>query len=165
MTMINIPAQPEIGPDGLPTPTVPDTDNSPAQPGEGPEGLPTPSLPGGGSSGTILYRCPLNYTAKVTANGQTFTDLLLENNVSYRAMQLANPNLPTNRLAPGTPYCAPPAYSRRLCPRGYRSYAMGVGESLQTLVETEGISPALLLAANPTLAPGDFEPGRVICLP
>ena len=53
MTMINIPAQPEIGPDGLPTPTVPDTDNSPAQPGEGPEGLPTPSLPGSGSSGTI----------------------------------------------------------------------------------------------------------------
>ena len=96
---------------------------------------------------------------------QTFTDLLLENNVSYRAMQLANPRLPTTRLAPGTPYCAPPAYSRRLCPRGSRSYAMGVGESLDTLVETEGLSPALLLAANPTLAPGDFVPGRVICLP
>jgi len=162
MTMINIPAQPEIGPEGLPTPSVPDMENMPAQPGEGPAELPTPSLPG---SGTIVYRCPLNYTPKVTTGSQTFTDLLLENNVSYRAMQLANPNLPTTRLAPGTPYCAPPAYSRRLCPYGARSYAMGVGESLETLVETEGISPALLLAANPTLAPGDFVPGRVICLP
>ena len=163
MTMINLPAQPEPGPEGLPTPSVPATEPAPAQPGEGPEGLPTPTLPDGSS--TIVYRCPLHYTAKVTTGGQTFTDLLLENNVSYRAMQLANPNLSTSRLAPGTPYCAPPAYSRRLCPRGYHSYAMGVGESLQTLVETEGLSPAVLLAANPTLAPGDFEPGRVICLP
>ncbi len=163
MTIINIPAQPDMGPEMLPTPTVPDAENQPAQPGEGPEVLPTPALPGEGSS--IVYRCPLNYTAKVTTGSQTFTDLLLENNVSYRAMQLANPNLPTTRLAPGTPYCAPPANSRRLCPRGYRSYAMGVGESLETLVETEGLSPALLLAANPTLAPSDFAPGRVICLP
>ncbi|MBR4068510.1 MAG: hypothetical protein IKK08_07810 [Clostridia bacterium] len=162
MTSINIPAQPDT-PD-LPTPALPDT-NQPAQPGEGPEGLPTPSLPGSGGSPSIVYRCPLGYAAKVTANGQTFTDLLLENNVSYRAMQLANPRLPTTRIPPGTPYCAPPAYSRRLCPQGSRSYAMGVGESLETLVETEGLSPALLLAANPTLAPGDFLPGRVICLP
>lgn len=160
MTMIDIPAQPEIGPEGLPTPGV-SADDQPAQGTEGPEGLPTPSLPGGG----VVYRCPLGYTAKVTTGSQTFTDLLLENNVSFRAMQLANPNLPTSRLAPGTPYCAPPANARRLCPRGMRSYAMGVGESLTTLVETEGLSPALILAANPTLAPGDFSPGRVICLP
>lgn len=162
MTWINIPAQPDT-PD-LPTPALPDN-AQPAQPGEGPEGLPTPTLPESGVVPGIVYRCPLGYTAKVTANGQTFTDLLLENNVSYRAMQLANPRLPTTRIAPGTPYCAPPAYSRRLCPQGTRSYAMGVGETLETLVETEGLSPALLLAANPTLAPGDFQPGRVICLP
>lgn len=162
MTSINIPAQPDTA--DLPTPTLPGGEQ-PAQPGEGPEELPTPSLPGNTDIPTVVYRCPLGYTAKVTTNGQTFTDLLLENNVSYRAMQLANPRLPTTRLAPGTPYCAPPAYSRRLCPQGSRSYAMGVGESLDTLVETEGLSPALLLAANPTLAPGDFLPGRVICLP
>ena len=160
MTTINIPAQPDT--EILPTPTLPDNSQQPAQPGEGSEGLPTPSVPGGG---TISFRCPLGYTPKVTSGSQTFTDLLLENNVSYRAMQLANPNLPTSRLAPGKPYCAPPANSRRLCPYGARSYVMGVGESLETLVETEGVSPELLLVANPTLAPGDFAPGRVICLP
>ena len=160
MTTINIPAQPDTA--ILPTPALPDSSQQPAQPDEGPEGLPTPSLPGGG---TVTFRCPLGYTPKVTSGNQTFTDLLLENNVSYRAMQLGNPNLPTTRLAPGTPYCAPPAYSRRLCPYGARSYVMGVGESLETLVETEGVSPELLLVANPTLAPGDLSPGRVICLP
>ncbi|MBQ8149147.1 MAG: hypothetical protein IJ041_01380 [Clostridia bacterium] len=165
MTLINIPAQPDPGPVELPTPSLPGDDQQPAQPGEGPEGLPTPSVPGGSSNGAVIFRCPLGYTPKVTAGGQTFTDLLLENNVSYRALQLSNPNLPTTRIPPGTPYCAPPSYSRRLCPYGARSYVMGVGESLETLVETEGISPELLLVANPTLAPGDFTPGRVICLP
>ncbi|MBQ8537996.1 MAG: hypothetical protein IJ461_11420, partial [Clostridia bacterium] len=133
MTMIDIPAQPDSGPEELPTPALPDENNQPAQPGEGPEGLPTPSLPDNGNGSTAL-RCPLGYTPKVTTGSQTFTDLLLENDVSYRAMQLGNPNLPTTRLAPGTPYCAPPALSRRLCPYGARSYVMGVGESLETLV-------------------------------
>ncbi len=165
MTMIQIPAQPDLGPEELPTPSLPDSDEQPAQPGEGPGGLPTPTIPGESSGSSVIFRCPLGYTAKVTKGNQTFTDLLLENNVSYRAMQLGNPSLPTTRLAPGTPYCAPPSSSRRLCPYGARSYVMGVGESLNTLVETEGISPELLLAANPTLAPGDFSPGRVICLP
>ena len=160
MTDLNIPAQPDT--ELLPTPSLPAEDSQPAQPGEGPNGLPTPTLPGGS---VISFRCPLGYTPKVTNGSQTFTDLLLENNVSYRAMQLGNPNLPTTRLAPGTPYCAPPSYSRRLCPYGARSYVMGIGESLETLVETEGVSPELLLGANPTLAPGDFSPGRVICLP
>ena len=160
MTIINIPAQPDSG--VLPTPAPPDDSQQPAQPEEGSAGWPTTSLP---YSGAVTLRCPLGYTPKVTYGNQTFTDLLLENNVSYRALQLGNPNLPTTRLAPGTPYCVPPAYSRRLCPYGARSYVMGVGESLETLVETEGVSPELLLAANPSLAPGDFAPGRVICLP
>ncbi|MBE5802373.1 MAG: hypothetical protein E7319_08830 [Clostridiales bacterium] len=161
MTMIDIPAEPGLGPDELPTPSLPG-DNQPAEGTEGPQGLPTPSLPGGN---TGVFRCPLGYAVGITRGGQTFTDLLLENNVSYQAMRFANPSLPTSRLSPGTPYCIPPAFSRRLCPSGTRSYVMGVGESLQTLVETEGIQPSLLLIANPTLAPEDFTPGRVVCLP
>ncbi|MEG0127493.1 MAG: LysM domain-containing protein, partial [Clostridia bacterium] len=98
-------------------------------------------------------------------NNQTFTDLLLENNVSYQAMRYANPNLPTTRLAPGTRYCAPPAQSRALCENGYISYVMELGETLYALTRKLGVSPEMLLVANPTLAPSDFIPGRVICVP
>ncbi len=160
MTAIHL--SPDRIPIVLPTPSLPDAGNQPAQPGEGPDGLPTPALPGGDP---VPLRCPFGYTPKTTTGNQSFTDLLIENNVSYRAMQLANPTLPTTRLSPGTPYCAPPPYTRRLCPLGDRSYVLGVGESLETLVETEGIPPEMLLATNPTLAPSDFSPGRVICLP
>ena len=39
MTMINQPVTPGEGPEGFPTPSLPDI-NQPATPGEGPEGLP-----------------------------------------------------------------------------------------------------------------------------
>ena len=42
---------------------------------------------------------------------------------------------------------------------------MEQGENLYTLTQTIGVSPALLLISNPTLAPSDFVPGRVICVP
>lgn len=183
MTMIDQPATPGIGPEGLPTPSLPG--DQPAQPGEGPEGLPTPALPddqparpGEGPAGlptpslpsqppivVIPQRCPYGYRAAVVQNNQTFTDLLLENNVSYQAMRSANPNLPTSRLAPGTRYCAPPSGTRNLCTNGAMSYILGLGESLYTLSSTFGVSTDLLLLANPTLAPGDFIPGRVVCIP
>ncbi len=163
MTMINQPATPGEGPEGLPTPSLPD--NQPATPGEGPEGLPTPSLPGPTRPGNIIRYCPYGYRAATVQNNQTFTDLLLENNVSYQAMRSANPNLPTTRIAPGTRYCAPPPSTRGLCTNGTTSYIMGQGESLYTLTQTIGVSPGLLLISNPTLAPSDFVAGRVICVP
>lgn len=165
MTEINEPATPEIGPEGLPTPSLPG--NEPASPGTGPEELPTPSLPGQPSTGGggMTRYCPLGYRAATVRNNQTFTDLLLENNVSYDAMRSANPSLPTTRLSPGTRFCAPPSGTRRLCPNGTYSYIMSQGENLYTLTQTTGLSPAIILSNNPSLAPGDFVPGRVICLP
>lgn len=140
--------------------------NQPAQPGEGPEGLPTPEVT---SPITIPIRpvltCPAGYGRGVVQNGQTFTDLLLQHNVSYQAMRSANPSLPTARLAPGTRYCIPPSGSRRLCPTGAQSYVMGQYEDLNTLSELFGVSPAVFLTLNTQLAPGDFTAGRVVCVP
>ena len=156
--MLDIPAQPDEGPATLPTPEA-DANNQPAQPGEGPAGLPTPSVPV-----QPIRRCPQGYRRATVQNNQSFTDLLIENNVSYNALRSANPQLSPIYPIPGTSYCAPPSGTRRIC-ESSRSYAMSQGETLYTLTRTLGISAGRLLAANPNLAPGDFLPGRVICLP
>ena len=161
--MLDVPTQPNEGPEVLPTP---DVDNQPAQPGEGPVDLPTPSVP---SQPSVPIRptltCPLGYGRGVVQNGQTFTDLLLQHNVSWQAMRSANPSLPTSRLSPGTRYCVPPSGSRRLCPSAATSYVMGQYEDLNTLAELFGVSPGLFLTINTQLAPGDFQAGRVVCVP
>lgn len=120
--------------------------------------------PNGGIS--AIRRCPAGYRSATVQNGQTFADLLIENDVSYQAMRAVNPNLPTTRLAPGTRYCVPPSMSRRLCPSSSSSsYVMGVGETLFSVARTLGVPPDALLATNTALAPSDFKAGRVICVP
>ncbi|MBQ7866682.1 MAG: LysM peptidoglycan-binding domain-containing protein [Clostridia bacterium] len=161
MTMIDVPAQPDEGPATLPTPEV----DQPAQPGEGPVELPTPSLPSQPQVTIPIRLCPLGYQSAIVQNGQTFTDLLLQHNVSWQAMRAANPTLPTTRLAPGTRYCVPPQQTRRLCPSGSSSYVMGQFEDLSTLSELFSLPPGLFLTVNPQLAPGDFTAGRVVCIP
>ena len=158
--MTDVPAQPGEGPAVLPTP---DLSGQPAQPDEGPIVLPTPSLPAQPVPPTRL--CPFGYSSGVVQKGQTFTDLLLQHNVSYQAMRNANPSLPTTRLTPGTHYCVPPSGSRRLCPSGSQSYVMGEFEDLNTLSELFSVSPAIFLTLNTQLAPGDFTAGRVVCVP
>ena len=158
--MIDVPAQPGEGPAVLPTP---DVDTQPAQPEEGPIDFPTPSLPS--QPAIPIRRCPFGYTSGIVQNGQTFTDLLLQHNVSYEAMRSANPALPTTRLSPGTFYCVPPSGSRRLCPTGSQSYVMGEFEDLNTLSELFSVSPGVFLTLNTQLAPSDFNAGRVVCVP
>lgn len=160
MTELNQPAAPIEGPEGLPTPEV----DTPAAPNEGSAGLPTPEVSTRPAQPTARV-CPSGYRRGTVENNQSFADLLIENNVSYNAMRTANPDLPVTRLTPGTVYCAPPSGTRRLCANGGRSYVMSQGETLYSLTRTLGISAGRLLAANPSLAPGDFLPGRVICLP
>ncbi|MBQ8506042.1 MAG: LysM peptidoglycan-binding domain-containing protein [Clostridia bacterium] len=167
MLQRSTPAQPDEGPVELPTPALPD--ETPAQPDEGPVELPTPSLPSQPVRPTIptvpVQRCPAGYQEGVVETGQTFTDLLLLYNVSYNAMRSVNPGLSTTQPIPGTRYCAPPSGSRRVCPINTRSYVMEQNETLTSLTLRFGVTAAALLQANPSLAPGDFLPGRVICLP
>ena len=159
MSEFNRPANPGQGSAELPTPVLPDS--QPAQPGEGPNGLPTPSV---SSRPQPVRSCPQGYRRGTVQRNQSFADLLIENNVSYNALRSANPQLNPSYPAPGAIYCAPPSGSRKIC-NSNRSYVMSQGETLYTLTRTLGISSGRLLAANPDLAPGDFLPGRVICLP
>lgn len=153
MSILNQPVTPGIGPEGLPTPSLP-----------GPEIPSVPSQPDQGQTpGACL--CPTGYRASTVQNNQTFTDLLLENDVSYAALRAANPTLPVTRIAPGTRYCAPPAQTRALCSAGAISYVLSQDENLSVLSQRAGLSPGALLTANPMLAPSDFVPGRVVCLP
>ena len=135
----------------------------PAQPGEGPLDLPTPEVET--PAPITVLRCPAGYGRGIVQNGQTFTDLLLQHNVSYQAMRAVNPTLPVTRLAPGTAYCVPPSGSRRICPSGARSYVMGQYEDLNTLSELFSVAPGTFLTLNTQLAPGDFTAGRVVCVP
>ena len=163
--MVDVPAQPNEGPAALPTPDAVPNDQ-PAQPDEWPIGFPTPEVTP--QQPIVIHPvqvCPAGYSRGIVQNGQTFTDLLLQHNVSWQAMRNANPTLPTSRLSPGTRYCIPPAGTRKLCPTGTDSYVMGQYEDLNTLSELFNVSPGLFLSVNTQLAPSDFTAGRVICVP
>ena len=130
----------------------------------------TPSKPGtGGSSsgstgGSIGFSCPIGYEARTVQAGQSYADLLVENNVSYRAMRLTNPGLVPGRLTAGTRYCAPPAGTRQLCSRG-GSYTIQAGENLADVARRFNTTPGRMMQLNPTLLPTDFSSGTIICTP
>ncbi len=136
----------------LPTPSLPST---PAQPSLPP--VVVPSQPSTGS-------CPSGYTRDIIRTGQTYTDLLLRHNVSYRAMRSANPRLSPGYLTVGQTYCAPPTGSRQTC-SGLQTYTILPGEDLETLAADLNTTKGRLLALNPTLLPSDFSSGTVICIP
>ena len=168
---VNQPASPSEGPAGLPTPSLPGG-NAPVQPGEGPAGLPTPSIPSQPSIPEIppviiqpVQRCPRDYRPGTVLDGQSYGDLLIQNDISWEAMRAVNPDINPTQPVPGTPYCAPPAGSRRLCPTGSSSYVMNVGDTLAGIAARNGITETRLLQVNSSLAPSDFVPGRVICIP
>ena len=84
--------------------------------------------------------------------------------MSYQALRAANPTLSVTSPQAGTRYCVPPAGSRRLCPTGSYSRVIGAGENIYTLAQSLGVTPGALLLINTMLAPGDFVPGRVVCV-
>ena len=147
--------------------------NQPAQPST--PSLPTPSLPAQPSqpsappvvivpSTPSVSACPSGYTRDTVRAGQTYADLLLRHNVSYRAMRNANPRLSPSYLVVGQSYCAPPTGSRQTC-QSLKSYTILPGEDLETLAAAFRTTKGRLLALNPTLLPSDFSSGTVICIP
>lgn len=145
-------------PEDLPTPSLPSTPSRPSTPS-------TPSTPTPSTPSIPVRRCPNGYTAGTVQFGQSYADLLLRYNVSYQAFRLANPNLNPSRLFPGQAYCVPPSGSRGLCSGTERSYIIQQNESLSSLARKFNTTQGRLLRINPNLAPGDFIPGRVVCLP
>ena len=143
--------------------------NQPAQPST--PILPTPSLPSQPSTPPVVIvptpvpsACPTSYTRDVVRSGQTYADLLLRHNVSYRAMRSANPRLSPGYLVVGQSYCAPPAGTRQVC-QNLRSYTVLPGEDLEIVAAKLRITKGRLLALNPGLLPSDFSEGAVICIP
>ena len=49
--------------------------------------------------------CPAGYACAAVRYGQTYADLLIENDVSYRDFREANPRLSPTGLLPGQRYC------------------------------------------------------------
>ena len=97
--------------------------------------------------------------------GQSYADLLIENNVSYRAMRTTNPQLVPGRLITGMRYCAPPAGTRQLCGTGTQTYTVQPDETLAMVAERFRTTPGRLMQLNPTLLPTDFSSGTIVCVP
>ena len=143
--------------------------NQPAEPST--PILPTPSLPSQPSTPPVVIvptpvpnTCPTGYTRDTVRSGQTYADLLLRHNVSYRAMRSANPRLSPGYLIVGQSYCAPPSGTRQVC-QNLRSYTVLPGEDLETIAAKLRITKGRLLALDPSLLPTDFTEGTVICIP
>ena len=125
-----------------------------------------PAYPGNGTTGGgTASSCPSGYTRRTVRSGQTYADLLVENNVSYQAMRITNPTLSPGFLITGTAYCAPPAGTRQICSTGTSSYTVQPGETLAMVAERFRTTQGRLLMLNPTLLPTDFSSGTVICVP
>ena len=107
---------------------------------------------------------PSGYTQDIVRSGQTYADILLRHNVSYRAMRTANPRLSPGYLVVGQRYCAPPSGTRQVC-QNLRTYTILPGEDLETIAADLRITKGRLLSLNPTLLPTDFTEGTVICIP
>ena len=147
----NQPAEPNTP--NLPTPSLPSQPSRPSTP-------PVIIVPSTPSTNT----CPSGYTRDIVRSGQTYADLLLRHNVSYRAMRSANPRLSPGYLVVGQSYCAPPTGTRQTC-ANLKSYTILPGEDLETLAADLRTTKGRLLALNPTLLPSDFSSGTVICIP
>lgn len=109
--------------------------------------------------------CPVNYKPYTVQRGQTYADILVDLNVSYRALRTSNPGLNPARLIAGTRFCAPPAGTRQICARPTQSYTIQPNETLAMVAEKFGTTPGRLLMLNPTLVPTDFSSGTVVCVP
>ena len=150
---------------------VPDTsDSGVTDPGQTPVVPLPPIVTGPGQQepafpGPTQSACPTGYTRRTVRSGQTYADLLIENNVSYQAMRTANPTLSPGFLIAGAAYCAPPAGTRQICSTGTQTYTVRPSETLAMVAERFGTTPGRLLMLNPTLLPTDFSSGTIICVP
>ncbi len=118
-----------------------------------------------GESGTCSQCCPEGYQSGTVRYGQTYADLLIEYDVSYRAFREANPRLSPTALMPGQRYCVPPKSSTARCPEGTTALTITEGQTLSTLASNLRITQGRLLRLNENLAPSEFTAGVRICVP
>ena len=154
-------------PSDRPTAPIAPPDLPPVYPGDD-----SSSSGSGGNSGCT--NCTIQPTQKVCPKGSRtiimplgwgYGTVLTRYNVSYNALQAANPDVDVSAIPAGQRLCIPPEGSRRLCADGTRSHVIDQGETLNTLAQRFGTTVSRLLKINAELAPSDFTAGRVICAP
>lgn len=110
-------------------------------------------------------RCPDGQTVHTVTRGQSFTDILVLYNISYAALQQANKDVNIGSLQVDQTLCIPPTGSRGTCASGIPPHLLATGDTLSVLAARYQTSVSAILATNATMAPTDFIPGRLICLP
>lgn len=114
---------------------------------------------------TCTQCCPSGYGSGTVRYGQSYADILIENDVSYQAFRNANPRISPTALVPGQRYCVPPRQSAPTCPGGTTRFTVPEGQTLADLANNLRITQGRLLRLNETLAPSEFTAGRQICVP
>lgn len=109
--------------------------------------------------------CSEGYTAKTIGSGQTFASILVENDMSYYAMRQINPGIAPQNPTPGQVYCVPSSGGIGTCASGRRTYTIQGDYTLGELAAVLSTTQATLLQLNPSLKPGDFIRGQIICIP
>ncbi|NCB31746.1 MAG: LysM peptidoglycan-binding domain-containing protein [Clostridia bacterium] len=109
--------------------------------------------------------CPVGYDAKSVMQGQTFTDLLLANDMSYDAMRKINPAVLPSGPIIGQNYCIPQGGARGYCKTGKQAYQIDEDRTLGEIAAIFNTTQGYLLQLNPTLKPSDFVKGQIICVP
>ncbi|SKC89800.1 Predicted glycosyl hydrolase [Maledivibacter halophilus] len=94
----------------------------------------------------------------------TLLTLATTYNVSFNALSEANPDVDFDNLRVGQQICIPPFTPSISCPGG-RTYIIRRGDTLSSIAENFVVSATEILKLNPTLAPGEFVEGILICLP
>lgn len=113
-----------------------------------------------------IQTCPVNHIRITLPPGWDFCQVLRRYDISYQALCNANPRVNVESMRAGQVLCIPPADTCGICKsEGMNSYVIERGDTLDTMAQTAGTTDAALLRANPNLSPGDFVPGRVVCMP
>ncbi|MBU5425249.1 LysM peptidoglycan-binding domain-containing protein [Tissierella pigra] len=115
--------------------------------------------------------CPGGVIHTVTA-GETAVDIMLRYNISLTTLADANPNVDLNHLRVGQELCIMPHQEMGCpCPPKYKQYKIDqcdvptTGSIIAALAQKFNTTVAELLIANPTMSPGDFVVGKIICVP
>ena len=96
--------------------------------------------------------------------GDTLLRIAQQYDISYNALVAANPGVQPENLQIGQQLCIPPYEPAQLCPTG-KQYIIKEGENLTKIAEKFTVAVTDLLRCNPNLAPCEFVPGRLICIP
>ena len=162
------PAQPGEGAQGLPTPSLPNGNDSsngnnvPAQPNGGTVPLPTPSVPA--QPATPAVPTCENGTLYTVRSGDTLRSIARRFGITLDALMTANPGNTNTRIFVGQQLCIPMASCSMCCPENTTTTRVTTGGFVDLLI-TYNISYAALADANPSTNLDALTVGQNICIP